>query len=340
MKRVGNLYDSITDMDNLHLAFWKAGRGKRGKPDVIAFQENLDQELADLRDQLVGGDVHLGDYRFFTIHDPKERTICAAPFRERVLHHAIMNVCEPHFERYQIYDSYACRKGKGTTGALDRAEAFVRRFGWYLKLDVRKYFYTIDHSVLKVLLRRRFKDSRLLHLFDKIIDSYEVLPRKGLPIGNLTSQYFANHYLAVLDHFIKEELRIPGYVRYMDDMLLFSDDKGVLKTVSTDVRNFCEQQLQLELKPDCLNKTRFAVPFLGYRLSPNSICLSAAWKRRYRKNLKGHYHELLQGTLSQQDFAVRLMASAAYTNCVDGPRFRRRAMNDLGCRSQARTAHT
>ena len=174
---------------------------------------------------LVAQTLQIGDYHYFKIHDPKERLICAASFSERVLHHAVMNVCDPFFNRYQIFDSYACRKSKGTYAALDRARHFNHHFKWYLKLDVRKYFDSIHHGRLKRLLVKQFKDKSLLDLFNGIIDSYHVSDACGIPIGNLTSQYFANHYLAVADHFIKEELRIKGYVRYMDDMVLWHNDK-------------------------------------------------------------------------------------------------------------------
>ncbi|MBP5673741.1 MAG: hypothetical protein J6X49_15240 [Victivallales bacterium] len=221
MKRAGNLYMEIAEMDNLRLAFWKAQRGKRGKREVMAYRENLDEELMRLHEQLVQGEVEVGRYHYFTIHDPKERMICAADFRERVLHHAIMNVCEPFFERYQIHDSYACRKGKGVDACLERLQEMCRRHQWYLKLDIHKYFDSIPHEGMKQVLRHYFKDTRLLMLFYRIIDSYEVASGRGIPIGNLTSQHFANMYLGVLDHQLKEVWKVPGYVRYMDDFILF-----------------------------------------------------------------------------------------------------------------------
>jgi len=188
MKRVGNLYARIADPDNLRLAFWKASRGKRHKPDAARFRENLGAELGALRRDLLAGAVSVGDYHYFTIRDPKERTICAAPFRERVLHHAVLNLCEPVFEAYQIHASYACRPGKGVHAAVARARGHARAHPWHLKLDVRQYFASIDHGVLLGLLARRFKDHRLLDLFAHIIASYTAAPGKGVPIGNLTSQ--------------------------------------------------------------------------------------------------------------------------------------------------------
>jgi len=188
MKRAGALLDAIADPGNLRLAFWKAAKGKGAKADCRAFQEKLDANLAALRADLLAGSARVGAYHYFTIHDPKERTICAASFPERVLHHALMNVCEPVLERAAVFDSYACRKGKGQLAAVRRAESCARQYGWFLKLDVRKYFDSVDHDILQGLLRRKFKDAVVLGLFDQVLASYQTVPGRGLPIGNLTSQ--------------------------------------------------------------------------------------------------------------------------------------------------------
>jgi hypothetical protein len=176
MKRAGNLYGRIAEPENLRLAFLKSIRGKRGKPDVIAYTANLDANLRQLREQLLAERVDAGHYHFFTVHDPKERVICAASFPERVLHHAIMNVCEPVLERYAIHDSYACRTGKGMHSAVLRAQDFTRRYAWYLKLDIRQYFASIDHGVVTALLERRIKDKAVLRLIGAILDTYSTAP--------------------------------------------------------------------------------------------------------------------------------------------------------------------
>jgi len=158
MKRAGNLYQAIGGYNNLHLAFWKAARGKYNRPEVEVLSRAIEENLGKLQQQLLKQQPDIGHYHFFQVQAPKRRNICAASFPERVLHHAIMNICEPVLERYAIYDSYACRKGKGTIRALKRAESFARKNRWYLKLDIRHYFDSIDHNVLLGLLRRRFKD--------------------------------------------------------------------------------------------------------------------------------------------------------------------------------------
>lgn len=197
---------AVADPANLRLAFWKAAKSKRAKADCRAFQDQLDQNLTALRAELLLGHVAIGGYHTFTIQDPKQRTICAASFPDRVLHHALMNVCEPVLERAAIFDSYACRKGKGQQAAVHRAASYARRHEWFLKMDIRKYFDSIGHAVLRGLLHRKFKDAGVMDLFDRILASYQTAPGRGLPIGNLTSQHFANFYLAPLDRFIKEQL--------------------------------------------------------------------------------------------------------------------------------------
>ena len=206
MRRAGNLYHLIHTWDNLLLAFYNAQRNKSAKSDVRLFAINLEANLEALQVSLMRECVEVGGYHYFKVHDPKERMICAASFPQRVLHHAIIRITEPYFEKQMIFDNYACLKGKGTDRALIRAFEKTRQSNWFLKLDIRKYFDSIDHQILFNSLRKMFKDNKLLSLFHRIIKTYETKPGKGLPIGNLTSQYFANFYLSGFDHLIKDEL--------------------------------------------------------------------------------------------------------------------------------------
>jgi hypothetical protein len=193
---------------------------------------------------------------------------------------------EPFFERAAIFDSYACRPGKGSHAAVRRAQHFARRFDRFLKLDIRKFFENLDHEVLKISLRRLVKDARLLQLADRIIDhgAPGSAPGKGLPIGNLTSQHFANHYLTPLDHFVKEKLRIPGYLRYMDDILLFSDSKRFMSEAHQQIMDFLELKLKLQLKSEVTVHAPISegIPFLGMRLWPQVIRLDGSGKLRLR----------------------------------------------------------
>jgi len=286
MKRDANLMEKIADPDNLRLAFWKAKKGKANNLQILLYQKNLDANLNELRENLLNGNVLVGNYNYFTIFDPKERIICAAAFGERVLHHALMNVCHANLERFQIFHSYASRIGKGTYAALEQARIHQKRYAWFLKLDVRKYFDNIDHSVLSEQLSRRFKDKLLLYIFRQIIDSYHTSSNKGLPIGNLTSQYFANHYLSVADHYAKENLQIPAYVRYMDDIVIWSDDKNDLLLSGKKFQRYVSDHLKLELKPFCLNSCRKGLSFLGCRLYPDRVELSNQSKKRFVEKIK------------------------------------------------------
>jgi len=266
--------------------------------------------------------VLVGNYHYFKIYDPKERTICAAAFSERVIHHALMNVCHANFDRFQIFDSYACRLGKGTYAALNRAKQYQQKYKYFLKLDVRKYFDTIEHNVLKNMLAGRFKEVKLLTVFEQIIDSYHTQPNKGLPIGNLTSQYFANHYLALADHYLKEVEQQKAYIRYMDDMVLWDNDKSALLKKGVRFEHFIAQKLQVELKPLCLNYTAKGLPFLGYRLYPDTVLLTRSSKKRFECKLKKYTDKLHDNEWNQQDYQRHILPLLACIKHADTFAFR------------------
>lgn len=329
MKRANNLLEQIADPDNLRLAFWKAQRGKRYSKAVVRYRANLDAHLLQLRQELFDGEVSVGDYHFFKVYDPKERDICAPAFREQVLHHALMNVCHTHFERQQIYDSYASRKGKGTYAAIDRAKGYTRKYGYYLKLDVRKFFGSLHHDVLKQQLRQLFKDEKLCCILSQIVDSYPAEESRGVPIGNLTSQYFANHYLSGLDHYIKEQLKSKAYVRYMDDMVLWHDDKQKLKSWAVAIGEYTECRLKLSLKPLQLNKTERGLPFLGYIIFPHYVRLSQRSKRRYAKKIKALQLAYDTSALAEADCQRRALPLIAFTQHADALKFRKNVLLGL-----------
>lgn len=319
----------ILDMDNLRLAFWKAGKGKRYARSVLAYQEKLEENLRALQKQLRQGRIEVGDYRYFFVYEPKKREICASPFREQVLHHALMNVCHPFFERAQVHDSYASRKGKGTYAALERARQYTRQYDWFLKLDVRKFFASIHHDVLKGQLACLFKEENLLGIFYQIIDSYEASPGRGLPIGNLTSQYFANHYLSGLDHFVKEELSIKAYVRFMDDMVLWSQDKQALLAARAALTHFVEEKLRCSLKPVQLNRTRLGLPFLGYRVHPHYVRLLQKSKARFIRKMQRIYRYKAEGHWSEEACQGRVLPLIAFTRHADAISFRKSVLLNL-----------
>jgi len=329
MKRQGNLLESVADPENLRLAFWKARKAKEGKTEVAEFRKCLDKNLLSLREELLSGTVEIGNYQYFTIYDPKERLICAASFRERVLHHALMNVCNENFEKYQISDSYASRIGNGTYAALERAKNFQKKYKWFLKLDVRKYFDSISHAKLKLLLARRFKDTMLLQVFFKIIDSYSTSADKGLPIGNLTSQYFANHYLAVADHYIKEKLQAPAYVRYMDDMVIWSDEKNTLLDIGKRFQVFIESELSLTLKPFCLNSSVKGLSFLGYTIYPEKVLLNGESRSRFMAKMKNYHYKLKSNVWSQKEYQNHVIPLIAFANHANSFGLRQKLMQTI-----------
>jgi hypothetical protein len=238
-----------------------------------------------------------------------------------VAHHALCAVLEPLFERAAISDSYACRPGKGSHRAVRKAQCFSRRFGRFLKLDIRKFFETLDHKVLKTDLRRLVKDPRLLELADRIIEhgAPGSPPGKGLPIGNLTSQHFANHYLTSLDHFIKGKLQVPGYVRYMDDFLLFSDSKNFLRGAHQTINEFVQRNLKLTLKSEATVHAPVSegIPFLGLRLWPQIVRLDGSGKRRLIRALRLGTEGLVSGRLNEPDLAASLRSRLGHAEHAD-----------------------
>ena len=331
MKRIGNQYWKIAAPENLRLAFYKAAKGRQADGEVVAFRKNLAARLENLDEQLRSGNPDIGHYHFFVIRDPKVRTICAASFPERVLHHAVMNVCEPGFETYHIFDSYACRKNKGNAKAVARALEFARRHAWYLKLDIAKYFDSIDHSVALRLLARRFKDTALLGLFAKILYSYHSFPGKGLPIGNLFSQHLANLYLGLFDHWLKEKRKIRAYLRYMDDFVLFADDKNTLRQELDAITAYLDETLRLRLKDNIqLNRVERGVPFLGLRIFPAHVRLNARSKFRFSEKLRDCERLYCQGVWSERDVAVHAQAVGAFTLQSDSRAFRRLCLERFG----------
>jgi hypothetical protein len=341
MKRAGNLFERIVDRDNLRLAFSKAVRGKRDRRDARNFAEDLEANLQAMRQGLLRGNVPVGRFHQFVIHDPKERVITAPCFEERVLHHAIMTVCEPVFERWLIADTYACRVGKGRLAALERARAFARRFTVFLKLDIRKYFDSISHDELLRRLARLFKDRRLLDLLERIIRSFRGSIGRGLPIGSLTSQHLANFYLGWFDRFVKEHLQVKGYVRYMDDMALWTDSTREMSACLAAGREFLAGELHLELKESpYLNRVRHGMDFLGCRVFPSHLTLNRRSRIRFRRKLSALESGFETGRFNELDLQQRATSLVAFTACggVSSFHFRSRLLQRAGGeRSQART---
>jgi retron-type reverse transcriptase len=314
MKRAKNLLQQISDLDNLYLAFYKAKKGKSQSIEMQDFQKKLDSNLQQMASDIKNECFEIGNYKYFMVKDPKERKICAASFRERVLHHAIMNICHESFENYQMFHSYATRPGKGTHSALQYAVACQHDSGWFIKLDVKKFFDTIDHNQLKYFLNKRFKEPQLLRLFFRIIDSYNNGIKIGLPIGNLTSQYFANYYMAQLDQYAKEILKIKKYVRYMDDIVFWNASKQQLLEHYECVKTFLHDNLKQVFKPTIVNRTNYRFSFLGYIVSQNGIVPNKASKKRYECKIVHLQNQLLFKNITENVASNLFWALHAFYN--------------------------
>jgi retron-type reverse transcriptase len=332
------MFAILCSWDNLLLAYRQAARGKRGKANVAAFEHRLEDNLWQLQDELRRQTYQPGPYHSFFIHEPKRRLISAAPFRDRVVHHALCNLIEPRFERSFIDDSYANRAGKGTHRALGRCQQFARRYRYVLQCDIRQFFPSLDHAVLRDILWRNVDDLQVRWLIDQILqggagthsETYEMvwfpgddllaaLRPRGLPIGNLTSQFWANCYLNPFDHFVKRRLRCRGFLRYVDDFLLFADDKDVLWTWKSELEAWLAR-LRLTIHPGAHPRpVTEGIPFLGFVVYPEYRRLKRRKGIHYRQRFRRLVDNYATGhiSLDQLSASVRGWANhARYGNTV------------------------
>ena len=297
------MYPRVWAWENLELAYRQARRGKRGAAPAADFERRLEDNLVGLQDELREEVYRPGAYHSFYIHEPKRRLISAAPFRDRVVHHALCNIIEPMFESRFIHDSYANRKQKGTHRALDRCQQFARRYRYAVQLDVVQFFPSIDHQLLRAPLARIIADARVMGLCDAILasgegiqaeeyrmtyfrgdDLFAVLRPRGLPIGNLTSQFWANVYMDTFDQFVKRELKCRAYLRYVDDMVLFADDKDTLWQWRHSVVDFLQGlRLTLHLDRSHPRPVTEGLPFLGFTVFPTHRRLKARKAVSFRR---------------------------------------------------------
>ncbi|GAB4450238.1 MAG: RNA-directed DNA polymerase [Anaerolineae bacterium] len=317
----------------MYRAYRKAAKGKRGLPNVAAFEHRLEDNLLQLQAELQTQQYRPGPYTSFYIHEPKRRLISAAPFRDRVVHHALCNLIEPLFERSFIEDSYANRLKKGTHRAVNRCQEFARRYRYVLQVDVVQFFPAVDHALLRRILAKKVGDTRVLWLIDRIIasgegvqseayqmrwfdgdDLFAALRPRGLPIGNLTSQFWANCYLNPLDHFIKRELRCRGYLRYVDDLALFSNDKADLWRWRAGL---VERLGQLRLTCHAEAQPRSVcegIPFLGYVIFPQRRQLKRRKGIYYRRHLYRLFEMYRAGQIPLDDVSASVQGWANYVS--------------------------
>jgi retron-type reverse transcriptase len=332
MKTFKNIYPNICAYENLYESWRKAARGKRKSAEVATFEYHLTDNLLQLEEELCAQTYRPGPYRHFYLTEPKLRRISAAPFRDRVVHHALVRQIEPIFEARFCHDSYACRVGKGTHAALARCQQFARQYRYVLQGDIVQFFPAVDHAILRQILFRRIADQPTRWLIDQILDSgagvlkdeYEMVyfpgddllaatrPR-GLPIGNLTSQFWANCYLNELDQFIKRELRCPAYVRYVDDVLLFSDHKRQLWAWKAAINDFLPRlRLTIHQAESTVYPVRNGIPFLGFVTYPDHRRLKRRNGLAFARRLKAQLRQLAAGRLSYADVAASVQGWVAH----------------------------
>jgi len=324
MKRVRIALAEVADWHNLADAFYKAAKGARDSRGVRAFRSNLEAELTALRRDILSGEINVGKAIRFRIRDPKPREIHAPCFRERVLHHALMSHVAPVLDRALIDDTFACRKDKGTLAVVQRSQQHLRRFSHFIQIDIQSYFASVDHQVLMGLLARKFKDPNLLALIWRIIDAHHDALGKGLPIGALTSQHFANYYLAGLDRLILENPEVRGMVRYMDDIIWFCDGRESCMQVLQRTDDYLAKSLQLRRKPNYhRNISARGTVFCGYRILPGAIRLTRRKRKRYAQRRRYWEQAWLRGEISDLKLQTAYAAVSSLTLHADAVAWRK-----------------
>lgn len=333
MMILDDIYDKICDYEELYQSHIEARKGKRYRDDILVFTDRLEENLIELQNELIWQSYEVGAYRPFYVREPKLRLVMALQYRDRVVQWAIYKQLYPFYDKTFIEDSYACRRGKGTHKAADRLQYWLRQVSrkpgdwYYLKLDISKYFYRVDHLVLLDILRRRIKDQRLMELLSRIINSEDTrfglpagfspeectedmwLADVGMPIGNLTSQLFANIYLNELDQLCKHELRLHYYIRYMDDVIILSNRKRELAETKDIIENFLHDNLHLDLnQKTAIRPVWTGIDFVGFRIWATHKKLKKQTARRMIRNVKRLCEAVQNGKTSKEEL-LRVAAS-------------------------------
>ena len=335
-KTYNNLFEQIYQFENLYSAYLKARKNKRYNCDVLEFTANLEENLIALQNQLIYQTYQTSRYHEFYVHDPKTRLVMALPFKDRVIHHALCNIIEPIFEARFISDSYACRVGKGTHAGADRVTEFLRSAQrhwpkvYCLKGDIKQYFPSINHGILKRIIRKKITCPKTLWLLDEIIDSSadpDALNPSGIPIGNLTSQLFANVYMNEFDHYIKEDLTARYYVRYMDDFIILNGDKKQLWAVLEEVQDFLESCLGLQLNGKTgIFPIKQGVDFLGYRIWPTHRLLRKSSIRRMKRKLKAFKIKFQNDQITLEKINAAIQSWLGHAKHADSYRIREKLL--------------
>jgi RNA-directed DNA polymerase len=314
----GELWMQVIAWENLLAAYRTAGKGKRYRPAVLRFSAQLEENLISIQNHLIWYSWQPGSPREFRVLDPKPRLIQAPPFEDRIVHHALVSVIEPLFERRFIHDSYACRRGKGVHAAIQRLQYFLRAAQrrwtsvYALQMDISKYFASISHDRLMVILNRSIPDVDVLWLCETVIRAGGD-NGTGIPAGALTSQLFANAYLDRLDHFVKDELGERYYLRYMDDFVILGPDSSALHVLRRRIENWLWRELELSVNPKSgIYPARHGVDFCGYRTWSTHILPRKRNVKRARKALRGLRERFRRGEVTINHVRQRMASFLGY----------------------------
>lgn len=356
MKKHGNLYNTLCSYENLHSAYSKARRGKSRKEYVTNFEKNLKQELEILRRELISQTYEPRPLKKFIVRDPKTRTIHASAFRDRAVYHALVNVIEPIFEKIFIHDSFASRKNKGTHPAVKRFIYFMRKVsrngrlvknksytnnsieGYVLKADIQHYFDSVDHAVLLSIIKKKIEDEKILWLIKVILNNFESpIQGKGMPLGNYTSQFFANVYLNELDYYVKHILHVKYYIRYVDDFVILHRSTKRLEYYYDCITRYLPY-LKIKLHPDKSKITALkdGITFLGYRIFYHYKLLRKRNLRQFQREFRNFLDLCKEGFLRPDGLQKHLEGWFGYAQWANTYNLRKRIMADL--KSGGRTA--
>jgi len=348
MKTHNLLYVKLCSLDNLRLAYRKARKGKTKEWYVIKFEEKLDDELIRLKHELETQTYKPKSLKRFIIADPKTRVIHASHFRDRIVHHATFNIIEPIFDKTFIYDSYANRKEKGSLAAINRFDYFKRKvsengrlvkdakdnnmiIGYVLKADIKHYFHTVDHDVLMSIIKKKISDNKLLRLIRTILDENSDYSGKGMPIGNLTSQLFANVYLNELDYFVKHKLRAKYYLRYVDDFAILDKNRKVLLEYRESINDFLKSELKIELHEEKsqVYPLHGGIGLLGYRMFYYYRLPTKRNIRMLRNRLLDFERQYRNGEISKEKISESIEGWCAYAKWANTYKLRREILKEL-----------
>jgi len=341
MRIYNKLFDKIIEPENLFSAWDEFKKGKGKKLDVLRFEKNLEQNIFQLHRDLRDKTYRHGSYTSFYINDPKLRHIHKATVRDRVLHHAVLKVLNPIFEPVYIHNSFSCRINKGNHKGVETLGHLLRQASknntktcFVLKCDVRKFFDSIDHDILIELIQRKTKDKNTINLLEEILTSFAgeqptLFKRKGVPIGNLTSQLFANVYMNKFDQFIKHNLKVKYYARYTDDFVIVSEDKDYLEKLRLPIQLFLKEKLKLELHPSkiSIRKYRHGVDFLGYVILPHHTALRTKTKKRMMWKLRDKMSEYKNSTIDKATFLATLQSYLGVLSHADAHKLSQELQN-------------